>query len=79
MRISFKDEKFSELLMRNGDSLRSFARQAGISSPYMSQLIKGNRNPSPKMAKKICESLEVKFDDIFFIDSGYKSNQTKSA
>lgn len=79
MKITCKSDKLSELLMRNGDNLRSFSRDAGISSPYMSQLIKGSRNPSPKMAKRICECLKVKFDDIFFIDNGYKSNQNKSA
>lgn len=80
MKISFKDPKsFRRMLMSNGYSQRKFASAADISGPYMSQIVQGKRNPSPNMAKKICDTLEVQFDDIFFVDSGYKSNQTKTA
>ncbi|OKP81595.1 hypothetical protein A3842_10970 [Paenibacillus sp. P3E] len=80
MNISFKDpKKFSKILMINGYNQRKFASAADISGPYMSQIIKGKRNPSPNMAKKICDTLDLKFDDIFFIDSGYKSDRNKTA
>ncbi|MNT63065.1 Helix-turn-helix domain protein [compost metagenome] len=80
MKIEFKDPKaFQRVLMSKGYSQRGFASYADISGPYMSQIIKGKRNPSPNMAKKICDTLDLKFDDIFFIDNGYKSKQNKTA
>lgn len=80
MKISFKDQKvFCKILMSKGYSQRKFANQADISGPYMSQIIKGKRNPSPNMAKKICDTLDLQFDDIFFIENGYKSKQNKTA
>lgn len=79
MKVHIKDLDFKELLIRKGLSQRGFSKKTGISSPYMSQIINGNRNPGPEMAKKICEGLDVEFDQIFFIDNGYKSKQNKSA
>lgn len=68
MKIILKDiGKFQELLLRKGFSKRGLGRQAGISEVYAQQITKGDRNPSAKVAKRICESLEVEFDDIFFI------------
>lgn len=79
MKICIKDNKFKELLIRKGMSQRGFAKEIGISGPYMSQIVKGNRHPGPQISKKICDGLEVGFDDIFFIQNGYKSKQTKTA
>lgn len=77
MKIFLKDvEKFKLMLIKNGYSQRSFGKAASISPPYACQISNGNRCPGPNIAKKICEILKVEFDDIFFIDSGYKSDQT---
>lgn len=68
MKIILKDiGKFHELLLRKGFTKRALGRRAGISEVYAQQIANGDRNPSAKVAKKICESLEVEFDDIFFI------------
>lgn len=78
--IKFKDPTTFEMaLMKLGYTQRSFAKKIGISSPYLSQIIKGDRNPSPKVAKKIFDALEKNFDDIFFIHLDNKSYQTKTA
>jgi transcriptional regulator with XRE-family HTH domain len=77
--ILIKDKDFKEILIRQGLSQRAFSEKAGISSPFLSQVLQGKRNPGPKTSKKMCDSLGVEFDDIFFIENGYKSKQNKSA
>ncbi|PWK07045.1 tetratricopeptide repeat protein [Tumebacillus permanentifrigoris] len=48
-----------------GFSQRDLARKTGLSSPFLSQLEKGIRNAGPHSAKKICDTLEVDFEDVF--------------
>lgn len=80
MKIVVKDEqKLRELVVKKGFSPRKFGMTIlGLSSGYTSQIFTGKRNPSPEIAKKIVDALEVEFDDIFFIQSACKSGQ-KSA
>lgn len=76
MKIKLKDvDKFKELLLINGFTQRGYGRKIGISEPYANQISNGTRNPGPEIAKKTTELLSVKFDDIFFIDNDYKSEQ----
>ncbi|MFD1776701.1 helix-turn-helix transcriptional regulator [Paenibacillus rhizophilus] len=81
MKIQVKDAQvILELMIKKGQSQRQFAKEIDVSSPYFSQILNGNRNPGPAIAKKICDALDAKFDDIFFINNGYKSEQkSKSA
>lgn len=77
MAIKLKDVKdFSKRVMVAGFSQRSFAKHIEVSDPYMNQIFNAKRNPSAKIAKKMCDGLEVKFDDIFFIEIDNKSYQT---
>ena len=66
-----------EKIVQKGFSYRQLAQKIGISQTTISLIIKGERNPSPENAVKICEALECQFEDIFFINNDYKSNQTK--
>lgn len=76
MFIKLKDQAaFEKMIIMNGHSKRSFAKEAGLSSPLLIQIAKGNRHASPKSAKKIADALKVKFEDIFFIDEDNKSKQ----
>jgi transcriptional regulator with XRE-family HTH domain len=69
MRIRLKDpEHFEELLIRKGHSKRSFAEAAGIGQVTALQIANGDRNPSPRIAKRITDALEVEFDEIFVIE-----------
>jgi DNA-binding XRE family transcriptional regulator len=60
--------EFNELVIRKGLTKNGLGKKAGISSPMIVQISNGVRNPSPPIAKKICNVLEVKFDDIFVIE-----------
>jgi len=68
LKIILKDiVHFNELLLRKGFTKRELARRSNISEVYAQQIANGDRNPGTKVAKRICESLTVEFDDIFFI------------
>lgn len=53
------------LIAKNGHSLRSFAKYCGVSVSYMSQILNEKVLPSPKIAKKIADSLNVEVEQIF--------------
>lgn len=50
-----------------------FSKEIGITSPYLSMVLRGKRNPSPILAKKIADKLGVEVEDIFFIEEYRKS------
>lgn len=80
MKIRLKDAfEFKCLLLRKGYSVRAMGRGVGISSGYAVQLANGNRNPSPDVARKITEFLNVDFDDIFYVESACSSNHAMAA
>ncbi len=75
-KIILKDiEKFNGLLLRKGFTKRELARQSKISEVYAQQIANGDRNPGAKVAKRICESLDVEFDAIFFVQDVRKCKQ----
>lgn len=76
MKIKLNDVQFFKLkLIMSGLSQREYARKIGISEPYANQIVNGIRNPSPSVAKRTVDLLDVEFSDIFFIEHACKSNQ----
>lgn len=76
--ILVKDrEQFIEKIAKAGFSYRQLARRINCSQTQISLIVKGERNPSPETAVKICEAINSTFDNIFFIKNNYKSNQTQ--
>lgn len=53
------------LIAKNGHTLRSFAKSSGISLSYLSLIINNKATPSPKMAKKISDNLNVDIEYLF--------------
>ncbi len=53
------------LIAKNGHTLRSFSKSSGISLSYLSLIINNKATPSPKMAKRIADNLNVDIEDIF--------------
>lgn len=69
MKIQLKNvEQFLEMLIRKGHTRRSLAGVANVGEATVVMIANGDRNPSPQTAKRICEALEVEFDDIFVIE-----------
>jgi len=68
VKIVVKDiDKFNQWIIREGLSKRGLAGKVNMSESTIVQIANGSRNPSPRTAKKICEALQVKFDEIFEI------------
>ena len=58
-----------KLLNRLNMSQGELARRAGISPGYLSQLLSGQRCPSPEVREHLMAALGVRrFDDIFVIE-----------
>jgi transcriptional regulator with XRE-family HTH domain len=68
MKIYISNPLFLQLtLLQNGFNQISFSKEIGITASYLNLLIHGKRNPSPQLAKKISELLNVKFNDLFTV------------
>ena len=79
MTIMFKKlADVNEEVIKMGLSARGFGKLAGIAHGQIHDILKGKRQVTARMAKRICTALDKDFDDIFFIENGYKSEQTAS-
>ena len=77
LKAKLKTGYFETLLMKSGLSANQFSKNAGLSSGYMTQLMRHNQKPSPQTRKKIMNCLNriasiqpVEFDDLFEIEDG---------
>lgn len=52
-------------IARKGKSMRTFARDIGISQAYLSQILSGEYNPSPEVALKISSGLDKDLEEVF--------------
>ena len=58
-----------ELLNRLNMTQNELARLAGISSGYLSQMMSGQRCPSPKTRQRLMDALGVtRFEDLFILE-----------
>lgn len=71
--LKFRNE-FNQMIAKNGFSKRAFARKCGISEATFIQISNGKQSPRPNTAKKICDGLQLNFDDIFIIKEVVKRN-----
>ncbi len=68
MKVLLKSKEIKKILIRKNKSQNWFAYKLEISSGYMSQLMDGSWNPSPKLRERIMKKLpEHKFDNLFEI------------
>ncbi len=66
MKVELKKDNIRKILSQRNISQNWFAFRVGTTSGYISQMMTGKRNPSPKMRKKILKVLKGnKFDDLF--------------
>ncbi len=72
LKVKVKANDIERLLAKRNLSHNAFAERLGISSGYMSQLVRGERYPSAELRAKILRSLRgTSFDDIFqVVDDG---------
>ncbi len=68
VKVTLKGRKIYQYLAEKGLSQNSLALNLGISSGYISQLLKGKRFPSPRMRKRLLNKFKgLKYDDLFEI------------
>lgn len=65
MFIRMRGNQLAVTRMKKGMSVRALAKKANISHCYLSQIENRQRNPSPKIAVRLCQALEVDFDELF--------------
>jgi len=63
-------EKTKKNIALKGYSIRGFSKRIKVSYSYLSQILSGNRYPSPSIAKKIADGLNEDIEDVFFIKNG---------
>lgn len=69
LKVEFKDRDKTRLaIAKTGMNLRQFSYSIGISQPYLSLLLNGEKKPSPTIAGKIAMGLGVELEDIFLIE-----------
>jgi transcriptional regulator with XRE-family HTH domain len=70
MKVKLRSKKVRELLARKNLSQNWLAGRIGASSSYISQVMNGVRNPSPRMREAIMQVFkDSKFDELFSIKS----------
>lgn len=62
------NQKAKKLMFIKGFNVSSLADEVGVGISYISQILNGKRSPSPKLAKKIAETLEVEIEELFIFD-----------
>lgn len=68
MIVGLKAKVVRKKLARKSLSQNWLAMRAGVSSGYMSQVMNGSRNPSPKFRQRLLDVFpECQFDDLFII------------
>ncbi len=71
IRVSLNTMSVARRLARRGMTQNAFAREVGITTGFMSQLLHGVRHPGPSTREKIlaAPSMEgLEFDDIFEVE-----------
>lgn len=67
MKIICNSKELETIRIKKGYSRHSLSIKSGLSKLAVSRIEKGEVNPTPKSAKKICDALEVDFDEIFSV------------
>ncbi len=60
--------ELNRIRIKNGYTMSGLARVAGVSPQFISAILNDRFNPSAVTAKKICDALQVEFDEIFTIE-----------
>lgn len=73
-KIQVKDKDIFINAIKEAGGYNTVASMVGCSQTMLSLIVKGVRKPNEKVAINFCAVTGKKFDDIFFIESNYKSN-----
>ncbi|MCE3022730.1 helix-turn-helix transcriptional regulator [Staphylococcus pasteuri] len=68
MSIKINSKTIRYLMLKNGYNNTDLAKELCICKSYLGCLLKNEKQPSPKLAKKFTKVLGVEFDEIFKIE-----------
>ena len=69
-RVRLNPDRVWEFLNRLNMTQNELARQASISSGYLSQLMTGTRRPSAELRRRLMKALGVtRFEDLFILEA----------
>lgn len=63
--VRFRPEAMREALARRNQSQRDLALAINVEPSYLSALIRGDHEPSPRLRRRVLATLNLSFDDIF--------------
>lgn len=65
MTVNINERLIKKAMFIKGLNLSDLSRETEVGISYLSQIVNGKKVPSPKLAKKIADALEVEIEDIF--------------
>mgnify|MGYP001940365588 CR=1 FL=1 len=65
MSVLIKTSVFKKAMFIKGFNLSDLSKETGVGISYLSQIINGKKIPSPKLAKKISDSLNIEIKELF--------------
>ncbi|MDW4317753.1 helix-turn-helix transcriptional regulator [Staphylococcus saprophyticus] len=68
MTITINETSVKKAMFLKGYNLSDLSNETGVGVSYLSQIINGKKVPSPKLAKKMSEVLQVSVDELFIFE-----------
>ncbi|MEJ7173448.1 helix-turn-helix transcriptional regulator [Staphylococcus caprae] len=65
MTVFINSNHLKKAMFLKGYNLSDLSNKTGVGISYLSQIINHKKKPSPKLAKKIADVLDVDIEDIF--------------
>ena len=79
VRVGLKKEAFEVAITRRNLSQKGLAERLHISRSYLSEIVRGKRNPSAAMRERFLEYFrEYTFDDLFVIEKGDNGDRNEA-
>lgn len=68
MTITINEASVKKAMFLKGYNFSDLSNEIGVGVSYLSQIINGKKIPSPKLAKKMSEVLQVSVNELFIFE-----------
>ena len=68
MTITINETSVKKAMFLKGYNLSDLSNETSVGVSYLSQINNGKKIPSPKLAKKMSEVLQVSVDELFIFE-----------
>ncbi|HAJ32463.1 MAG TPA: hypothetical protein DCK79_03720 [Candidatus Atribacteria bacterium] len=73
IKVKIKKNNLMNILAKKNWNFTELARRIGYSSSIITLYLKGERNPTAKVRRRMLDALGCEWDDIFYTDEQDKS------